>query len=495
MAHTRFLRIILGLVLVSAFGFADSYVRIVRLSDLNGDVEIDRNSGHGFEKALMNMPITQGVRLQTGSNGRAEIEFENGSVIRLAGNCAVGFTALSLRGEGQRVSEMQVGEGTVYVDYRHKGDDDFRVMMGSQSLDLNKKDVRFRVQFEGGQAQIAVLKGELQVPGTTESAKIKKNQTLRLDLNNTANYELAKNITPLGADEYNNQRTEYLELASNKTYGSPYAYGYSDLNRFGSFFSLPGYGLVWQPIGMTMNWNPYANGYWSFYPGQGYMWISGYPWGWMPYRYGNWAFAPGAGWVWVPGGWNRWNSGVMVYNPPTHWQAPTTPIQGSGGTVVVGHPMPPVRTADDALRPPRRDRLDPVGRGPLVDDGAHARTGTPVNAANPAVTAPTPAASAVHPTHPDRSADADRSAPMNKATRDYETRMQQRVTRGQPMPGMHNGAPTRSMSTTSTSAAPAASPSAPAHQAAAPPTAPAPAPAPRMSEPRMPPHKLDPNPK
>jgi hypothetical protein len=167
MTRTRFphaplaVAVFLGLLLLSTLSFADSYVRIVRLRDMSGDVEIDRNSGHGFEKALMNMPITQGVRLRTGNSGRAEVEFENGSVIRLVGNSTVGFTALSLRGEGQRLSEMQIGEGTVYVNYRHKGDDDFKVLMGSQSIELDKKDVRFRVQLEGDQAQVAVFKGEL----------------------------------------------------------------------------------------------------------------------------------------------------------------------------------------------------------------------------------------------------------------------------------------------------------------------------------------------
>src|SRR5205814_3890195 len=42
----------------SVFALADSQVRIVRLSDINGDVQIDH--GSGFEKALRNMPITQG---------------------------------------------------------------------------------------------------------------------------------------------------------------------------------------------------------------------------------------------------------------------------------------------------------------------------------------------------------------------------------------------------------------------------------------------------
>ena len=475
MTRTRFphaplaVAVFLGLLLLSTLSFADSYVRIVRLSDMSGDVEIDRNSGHGFEKALMNMPITQGVRLRTGNSGRAEVEFENGSVIRLVGNSTVGFTALSLRGEGQRLSEMQIGEGTVYVNYRHKGDDDFKVLMGSQSIELDKKDVRFRVQLEGDQAQVAVFKGELQLQGTPELAKIKKNQTLRIDLENTSNYELAKNITPLGSDDYNQQREQYVQLASNKSYGSPYAYGYSDLNRYGSFFNLPGYGLVWQPIGMSVAWDPYSNGYWSMYPGYGYMWVSGYPWGWMPYRYGNWAFASGAGWVWVPGGWNRWNTGVNVFNAPTTWRSPVVPTTGSGGTVIVGHPLPPpVRNIHptDVTIPghPRRGYMDDDARGRMAPPANGAKPMPPANAAvttQPAASAPVPPRPMAPP------------AQMNKATRDYETRQQQRMMR-QPMTGFPAGGGARSMGPpASAPAGTAPAPSAPAPQMRAPSAAPA----------------------
>src|SRR4051812_24769208 len=79
-------------LIIAPFSFADSYARIVRLSDVDGSVQIDRNTGNGFEKAIPNMPITQGVRLETGSTGRAEVEFENGSVVRLTEETSLEFS-------------------------------------------------------------------------------------------------------------------------------------------------------------------------------------------------------------------------------------------------------------------------------------------------------------------------------------------------------------------------------------------------------------------
>src|SRR5947208_13442452 len=66
----------LAALLLTLPAFADSQVRIVRLSQVGGDVQADRNTGQGFEKAFLNMPVTQGMKLRTNRDGRAEIEFK-----------------------------------------------------------------------------------------------------------------------------------------------------------------------------------------------------------------------------------------------------------------------------------------------------------------------------------------------------------------------------------------------------------------------------------
>src|SRR5882672_12707886 len=97
MGTFSFTRLVIVSLLLSTFCFADSQVRIVRLSSVDGDVQIDRNAGQGWEKAFLNLPITQGVKLQTGSDGRTEVEFEDGTVARLAPGTAVEFSQLALR--------------------------------------------------------------------------------------------------------------------------------------------------------------------------------------------------------------------------------------------------------------------------------------------------------------------------------------------------------------------------------------------------------------
>jgi hypothetical protein len=81
-------------------------------------VQVDRNTGQGFEKAFLNLPITRGLKLQTKHDGRAEVEFEDGSTLRVTPDTLITFPQLSLRDSGAKVSAVHLQEGTAYVKFR-----------------------------------------------------------------------------------------------------------------------------------------------------------------------------------------------------------------------------------------------------------------------------------------------------------------------------------------------------------------------------------------
>jgi hypothetical protein len=146
---------------------------------------------------------------------------------------------------------------------------------------------------------------------------------------------VAKNFEADASDQWDDQSISYHDQYSKNNSTSPYGYGLSDLNYYGSYTNFPGYGSLWQPYFTGAGWNPFMDGAWSWYPGQGYMWASAYPWGWMPYHYGNWVFAPGLGWGWQPGGWSTWNGGLHYVGAAATFHAPVAPT-GTVRTVAVG---------------------------------------------------------------------------------------------------------------------------------------------------------------
>ncbi|HUO17467.1 MAG TPA: FecR family protein [Verrucomicrobiae bacterium] len=332
-----------SLIILMLPAFADSHARIVRLSDVQGTVQIDKNSSVGFERAFLNFPITQGTQLRTGTDGRAEVEFEDGSTVLLAPNTTVQFNALSLNNAGSRLSGVELTGGTAYVNWLGKSGDVFNLNFSRERLSLGQF-AHFRVNSSAKAAELAVFKGELSVEGPAGTVALGKHKTARFDVQNDDTAKVENRVPKEALDSWDNDSNSYhSEYARNAT-ASPYGYGLSDLNYYGSFMGVPGYGMMWQPFFAGVGWDPFMDGAWGFYPGYGYMFASAYPWGWLPYHYGNWMFVNPYGWMWQPGGWNAWQA-VPHYTPTAsaHITALTPPATTTGNkTVLVGNTVPAI---------------------------------------------------------------------------------------------------------------------------------------------------------
>jgi uncharacterized protein DUF6600/FecR-like protein len=327
--------------LLSIPAFADSQARVVRLSEVQGEVKIDRNLGQGYEKAFLNLPITQGVKLQTKTDGRAEVEFEDGSTLRITPDTVIEFPQLSLRDSGAKVSAVQLQEGTAYVNFAGAKDDEFTLAFAHEKLALTHA-AQLRIEMADVTASLAVFKGDVQVGGDSGTVAVSKGHTASFDLTDGDHSTLAKDLEPDPFDAWDKQQDQYHQQYASNSSGSysPYAYGTSDLNYYGSFFDVPGYGMMWQPFFAGAGWDPFMNGAWAFAPGFGYGWVSGYPWGWTPYHYGTWAYLPTYGWAWQPGGtWVGWST-PRISHPPSNFLMPQPPSVGKGTVVVNRGPVP-----------------------------------------------------------------------------------------------------------------------------------------------------------
>jgi hypothetical protein len=324
--------------------FADSQARVVRLSEVQGDVQVDRNAGQGMEKAFLNLPITQGVKLQTGKNDRAEVEFEDGSTLRVTPETVITFPQLSLRDSGAKVSTVHLQEGSAYVNFAGSKDDEFTLTFAHEKLAL-AHSAHLRLEMGDADATLAVFNGEVQVQGDAGTVAVSKNHTAQFDLTDDDHYELAKSVEPDPFDQWDKEQNQYHQQYASNSYSSysPYAYGTNDLNYYGSFSNVPGYGNVWQPYFAGAGWDPFMNGAWAFTPGFGYGWVSGYPWGWTPYHYGSWVYLPTSGWGWLPGGtWTGWSTPRIVH-PPANFLPPQPPSNPGHGTVIVNRGPAPVQ--------------------------------------------------------------------------------------------------------------------------------------------------------
>ena len=81
-------------------------------------------------------------------------------------------------------------------------------------------------------------------------------------------------------------------------YASSNIPGLNDLDYYGDWQNVNGYGNVWRPR-VDPGWVPYQQGQWISSNGYGPTWVSSEPWGYAPYHYGRWANVDNQ-WYWIP---------------------------------------------------------------------------------------------------------------------------------------------------------------------------------------------------
>src|SRR5579863_5485542 len=164
-----------------------SKVRIVRLSQVRGSVQIDRSDGRGYERGIANLPIVEHNQLRTGE-GIAEVEFEDNSSLRLATNSEVDFPTLERSASGATISSIHVIAGTAYISLvKPQGGkapvNEVTVVFGERKLKLDPA-THIRLAIEGTEAKLAVLDGSVHVDEPNGAVDIAKKKTATFEIFN-----------------------------------------------------------------------------------------------------------------------------------------------------------------------------------------------------------------------------------------------------------------------------------------------------------------------
>jgi hypothetical protein len=310
-----------------------SHARIVRLSYVQGDVQISSSDNSGWQKAIVNTPLREGTTLATG-DGRAEVEFESGATAWISANTVLQLSQLALE-DGAKLSQLNVTQGTATFYVNPGRHDSFVVRAGQLQMRVADSS-RFRLDvFEDG-ASVSVLRGKLDVDVHGNIQQVTKDRTLGFRYDTPSDVSLDRSPTADAWDRWVAQRADALESERGDAYQyarTPISYGMADLSYYGGWQTLAGYGNVWQPWGTGLGWSPFSLGYWSNFGPWGFTWVSFEPWGWLPYHYGGWVFSPFYGWVWAPGNFAAWSPATVHWvRTPTSigWvpKSPKDPVNG-----------------------------------------------------------------------------------------------------------------------------------------------------------------------
>lgn len=82
----------------------DPNVRAARLGFVEGDVQLTQGSQVLANPALANTPLFEGTEITTKEDGRAELQFDDGSVARISPNSSLKIAALRQDGEQPKLN-------------------------------------------------------------------------------------------------------------------------------------------------------------------------------------------------------------------------------------------------------------------------------------------------------------------------------------------------------------------------------------------------------
>jgi hypothetical protein len=307
-----------------------------RLSSVEGQVRLMQEGQVIAESAPVNAPLFAGTQIETGDDGKAEVQFEDGSLARISPDSAL--TIRSIGGDGSDSTDLALDKGLAYFELRgNMQNGQTHVLFGDSIATVSGFTV-LRVRMDTPPGEMAVFSGNAHLErGNLMAVDLHGGQSLTFDASDPNHYNLIEGIEPDSWDTWNSDRDQALSATASEQTGaagnfvnneSPNA-EWNDLDANGSWYNVPGQGYVWSPfVASGVGWDPYGCGHWMWTPRFGYIWVSCESWGYLPYSCGSWNFYNGFGWGWAPGmggctpWWRRgtyvgWNVGT-----PPSWYHP-----------------------------------------------------------------------------------------------------------------------------------------------------------------------------
>jgi hypothetical protein len=296
-----------------------SHVRVVRLSFVDGTVTVRSPGSTEWAPATINVPIQEGFSVATDKKSFAEVQFENGSTVRLGELSAIDFTQLALTPQGGHINHLTLDGGYATLHVIPQRNDDYLLSASGVSLAPHGK-TEFRTDLNQDHLRVEVFSGHVQATDSNQSETLAKNNSLVRESDPGTPFQVNNKVQKDDWDKWTDARERQSTLAyQDQAVGlGGSLYGWDDLDVYGEWGNFPGYGYGWAPYA-PLGWSPYSSGMWGWYPGWGNTWISGEPWGWLPYHYGFWNFNPGMGWFWMPGSFNAWSPALVNWYSGPGW--------------------------------------------------------------------------------------------------------------------------------------------------------------------------------
>lgn len=270
--------------------------RVARLNFTDGSVSFQPGGENDWVTAVLNRPLVTGDNLWADENSRAEVHIGS-TALRLGAK-----TGITLLEVSDRAAQIRLAQGSLIVNVRHVDDED------SYEIDtpnvafvvMQPGDYRIDVDPDGNRTEVTVWRGRGEVTGGGSSYTVVADQHATFTGTDHIDYDLGQIPDKDSFDNWAWNRDQVEDRSDSANYVSREMTGYEDLDEYGDWSYVAGYGTCWRPRALVAGWAPYRFGHWVWVGPWGWTWVEDEPWGFAPFHYGRWAFV-GTGWFWVPG--------------------------------------------------------------------------------------------------------------------------------------------------------------------------------------------------
>ena len=272
--------------------------RVARLNYIEGSVSFQPGGENDWVAAELNRPLVTGDNLWADENSRAELHIGS-TALRLGAK-----TGISLLEVSDGAAQIRLVQGSLIVSVRHVDNENaYEIDTPNVAFVVTQPgDYRMDVDPDGSRTDVTVRRGRGEVTGGGNTYSMGANQYAKFTGSENDQLDSSAGDIPNqdGLDSWAQDRDQIEDRSDSANYVSRDMTGYQDLDQYGSWSYMDGYGEVWQPAGIGVGWAPYRFGQWTWVAPWGWTWVENEPWGFAPFHYGRWALG-GNGWVWVPG--------------------------------------------------------------------------------------------------------------------------------------------------------------------------------------------------
>jgi len=305
--------------------YQDPPTRAGRIGFVQGSVSFQPGGEGDWLDAVPNRPLTTGDNLWVDRDSRAEVQIGSTS-IRLGPETSLTFLDL-----GNDVTQLRLSTGSLYFRVRRFDRDD-RFEVDSPNLAFNVEqagEFRLDVNQNGDQTVATVWRGRSEITGGAgDSYRLQAGQQGAFTGVDQLSYDVGEIGEPDDFGRWALSRDQREDRVRSRQYVSEEMTGYEDLDDYGRWHEVAGYGNVWTPSGVPGDWAPYRYGNWTYVSPWGWTWVEQEPWGFAPFHYGRWASVEGS-WCWVPGP-------VVVAVRPVYSPALVAFVGGGGFSIGIG---------------------------------------------------------------------------------------------------------------------------------------------------------------